>query len=65
MTLGERIAAERTKAGLSQAALAQRAGIAQATLSNIEASKRDVTVSTVQSIAGALRLPVWKLVKPL
>lgn len=65
MTLGERIAAERTKAGLSQAALAQRAGIAQPTLTNIELGKRDVRVSTVQSIAGALGLPLWKLVKPL
>lgn len=65
MLLGERIAAERQRAGLTQAALAERAGIAQPTLANIEGGKREVKFSTVQAIAGALTLPVWKLVKPL
>lgn len=65
MTLGERITAERNKAGLTQAVLAERAGIAQPTLANIEVGKRAVKFSTVQAIAGALNLPVWKLVKPL
>ena len=65
MTLGERIAAERAANGLTQAALARAAGIAQPTLSNLEAGHRDAAWSTVQAIAEALGLPAWKLVRPL
>lgn len=64
-TLGERIAAERQRAGLTQRQLAELVGIAQPTLANIEGGKREVKFATVQAIAGALKLPVWKLVKPL
>ncbi len=39
---------------MSQAELAQRAGLAQANLSNIEKGKRDFTVSTLLRIASAL-----------
>lgn len=65
MTLGERIAAERAKAGLSQRALADAAGLRQAQISRLEAGERDAPFATLQRIALALGLPVWRLVRPL
>ena len=65
MTLGERIAAARAKAGLTQIELARRAGIAQPTLSILERGQKDASWATLTRIAAALGTSVWKLVRPL
>lgn len=48
--------------GLSMAALAERAGIAQPYLSQIETGKRDGTVETMKKLARALDLAVDDLI---
>ena len=52
--IGLTIYEQRKRQELSQAQLAQRIGIAQANLSNIEKGKRDFTVSMLLRIAKAL-----------
>lgn len=58
MNLGKSIHTCRVKRGLSQAELARRAGCSVSYLSMLENSKRDPTMSTVQSIASGLGVPV-------
>jgi transcriptional regulator with XRE-family HTH domain len=58
MNLGKSIHTCRVKRGLSQAELARRAGCSVSYLSMLENSKRDPTMSTVQSIATGLGIPV-------
>lgn len=58
MNLGKSIHTCRVKRGLSQAELARRAGCSVSYLSMLENSKRDPTMSTVQSIATALGVPI-------
>lgn len=49
--------AARETAGLSQRALAARAGVAFRTVQLIEAGRHDARLSTVEKLAAALRLP--------
>lgn len=58
MNIGKSIHTCRVKRGLSQAELARRAGCSVSYLSMLENSKRDPTMSTVQSIATGLGVPV-------
>jgi len=58
MNLGKSIHTCRVKRRLSQAELARRAGCSVSYLSMLENSKRDPTMSTVQSIATGLGVPV-------
>ena len=56
--MGQRIAALRKLAGMSQEQLAERAGIGRGHLSRIEAGKYEVTLWIVQQIAEALGMTV-------
>jgi transcriptional regulator with XRE-family HTH domain len=51
----------RKRAGLSQRALAEAAGIDQSAISRIERGQRDVSLNRLDAIARALRVPVAKL----
>ena len=62
--LGQRIAAHRSQLGLSQTAVAKRAGLAASYLSRIENGKIYPTIPTAQKIATALRLPLSELLEP-
>jgi transcriptional regulator with XRE-family HTH domain len=53
----------RLKKGITQAKLAQKAGIPQPNLSNIEKGKQDLTVSTLKRIAQALEVPAALLLE--
>jgi ribosome-binding protein aMBF1 (putative translation factor) len=53
--LGRDIAADRQRAGWSQAELARRAGIRVETLSRIENGKHTPSVSTVQKLDAAIQ----------
>ncbi len=53
----------RSRKGWTQAELAQKIGIAQANLSNIEKGKRDLTVSTLLRVAAALEVRPAKLLE--
>jgi len=62
--LGQRLAAQRSERGLSQSAVAYRAGLAASYLSRIENGKIQPTVPTAQKIAKALRVPLSELLAP-
>jgi transcriptional regulator with XRE-family HTH domain len=53
LTAAETIRTARTRAGISQSALATRAGISQSTVSRIESDDLDPTWTTMQSLLGA------------
>ena len=56
--IGQRIAALRKLAGMSQEQLAERAGLQRTHVSRIEAGKYAVTLETIQAIAEALGMTV-------
>ena len=56
--IGQRIAALRKLAGLSQDQLSERAGLQRTPISRIEAGKYAVTLETIQAIAEALGMTV-------
>lgn len=58
MNIGNAILLARTKRKLSQAALADRAGISVSYLSMLERSKRDPALSTLKKVANALGMPL-------
>jgi transcriptional regulator with XRE-family HTH domain len=55
---------ERTRAGLSQAELARRAGIAKSTLSQLEAGTGNPSLETLWALGVALEVPFARLVDP-
>jgi len=57
MNIGKAIKLCRTQRGISQAELAQQAKCSVSYLSMLENNKRDPTLSTMTSIAQALRVP--------
>jgi transcriptional regulator with XRE-family HTH domain len=59
--LGQRLAATRSQSGLSQNAVAHRAGLAASYLSRIETGKIHPTVPTANKIAAALRVSLSEL----
>ncbi len=54
LPIGYKISQKRREYGMTQAKLAQRAGLAQPNLSNIEKGKQDLTVTMLIRIAKAL-----------
>lgn len=61
--LGQRIKEMRQERGFSQSTLAQKAMIAQSTLSYIEAGKKSPTYETLQSISVGLNVSILDLLK--
>lgn len=61
--LGDGIRAARLKAGLSQEALADAAGIDRSHMSRIERGKRNVSFLNLCKIAEALGVPVSQIVE--
>lgn len=59
--VGQRLRTERRARGLTQAELAERAGIALETVSRIEQGHTRPTIRTLDKIAGALGIPVRDL----
>ena len=58
---GQRIAALRRSAGLSQEAFADRCGFARSYMSRIERGGANPSLDAIEVLAGALRVPVAKL----
>ena len=56
--VSRRIASERRAAGLTQAQLAQKAGLPQSHVSRLESGKHSPSRATIEKIARALRKPV-------
>jgi transcriptional regulator with XRE-family HTH domain len=62
MTLGERIKARRVELGLTQAQLAEKAGVRQPTLSIWESDSGSPQLAKLTSVAAALGVSVADLV---
>ena len=60
--VGARVRGLRTERGLSLSELARRAGIGKATLSGLEAGRRNPTLETLYAVTTALGLPLTALV---
>lgn len=58
MNIGQAIKLCRIRRGISQTILAQQANCSVSYLSMLENNKRDPTLSTLNNIASALRIPV-------
>lgn len=56
--LGERLKYIRVDRGLSQKELAEISKVSQSTIAQIESSKKDPSINTLESIANALELEV-------
>ena len=54
LTIGALIKSIRIQLGMSQKALAKRAGVPQSTISHIEQEERDANLSTLNKILGAI-----------
>ncbi|MFA6915453.1 MAG: helix-turn-helix domain-containing protein [Parachlamydiales bacterium] len=54
LTIGALIKSIRIQLGMSQKALAKRAGVPQSTISRIEQGERDANLSTLNKILGAI-----------
>jgi DNA-binding XRE family transcriptional regulator len=63
--LGLRIKALREKRGWTQTDLSIHSGVDRSHLSEIENGRRDMTMGTLQALAGALDLTVAKLINGL
>lgn len=61
--LGANVRTARQRTGLTQAELAQRAGLGQPAISLIEAGQANPTVQTLQQVADALGCPLADLLK--
>ena len=59
--LGERIKQARERRGLTQQQLADSAGLSRGYLARLEIGRHDPSVSTVISLAKALKVPVASL----
>jgi transcriptional regulator with XRE-family HTH domain len=58
-----RLKALRKTRGMSQEALAERAGISRTYLARLETARQDPTLSTLEKLAKALKVPIEKLLK--
>ena len=63
MKMAMRLKELRGKRGLSQAALAGKAGISRTYLARLETARQDPTLSTLEKLAKALKVSLAELVK--
>jgi transcriptional regulator with XRE-family HTH domain len=59
--IGAQISLRRTQRGMTSAELARRAGISKGTMSALEAGNGNPTISTLDALAVALRIPLTDL----
>jgi transcriptional regulator with XRE-family HTH domain len=58
---GNRVAALRRGAGLSQESFADRCGFARSYMSRIERGRANPSLDAIETLAGGLKVPVVKL----
>lgn len=61
MNIGEKIRLERTKAGLTQAMLAQKAKVSEISIRKYESGDRKPKIDTIYKIADALCIPASEI----
>lgn len=64
-SIGQTIKAVRQRAGITQVELAQKLGVTDARVSQIENGTRNTKLSAIQRIAAALEVPVSVLLEPI
>ncbi|MDI6908168.1 MAG: helix-turn-helix transcriptional regulator [Thermoanaerobacterales bacterium] len=64
LNIGRRLTEIRTMAGISANALAKKAGVAQSTISEIEAGKRQPSLSVLQKLSTALGITLADFFAP-
>jgi XRE family aerobic/anaerobic benzoate catabolism transcriptional regulator len=62
-TFGERVRGERARRGMSRKLLADHAGISERYITQLESGKGNVSILLLRQIAGALGLPLSRLVE--
>jgi transcriptional regulator with XRE-family HTH domain len=62
---GRNVRAIRMKQGLTQAALAEMAGLNRSYLGGVERGARNITMENIERIARALAVPVAALFEPV
>jgi transcriptional regulator with XRE-family HTH domain len=60
---GQRVREERLKQGLSQEALAEKAGVHRTYIGMIERAEKNITLINIEKIAKALRVEIGTLLK--
>ena len=58
---GQKVRQERTRLGLSQEALASRAGVHRTYVGMIERAEKNITLENIEKIAKALEISLGKL----
>jgi len=61
---GRNLRATRTRVGLSQEALAERAGLHPTYIGLVERGQRNISLVSVERLARALRVQPWELLSP-
>jgi transcriptional regulator with XRE-family HTH domain len=61
--MGKRLKQLRTEKEMSQAALAQRAGLTREYVNRLEAGQQDPSLTTISALAKALGVPVTALLE--
>jgi transcriptional regulator with XRE-family HTH domain len=61
MNIGSKVKALRHARGLLSAELAERADVAQSTISEVESDKRSPTLDTLEKICAALHVPIMEV----
>ena len=61
--MGKRLKRLRTAKDLSQAALAERAGLTREYVNKLEAGRQDPSLTTISALAKALGVPVTRLLE--
>jgi transcriptional regulator with XRE-family HTH domain len=60
---GQRVRDERLKQGLSQEALAEKAGVHRTYIGMIERAEKNITLTNIEKIANALDVEIGTLLK--
>lgn len=60
---GKKVREERLKLGLSQEALAEKAGVHRTYIGMIERAEKNITLENIEKIAKALGVPIEVLVR--
>lgn len=61
--LSQRLREERSRRNLSQETLAQRAKLSRNFIGMLERGERNITISSLEDLAGAMGMEAWELLR--
>jgi transcriptional regulator with XRE-family HTH domain len=65
LKFGKKVREERKKLGLSQEALAEKAGVHRTYIGMIERGEKNITLANIQNVSKALKVKISKLTEGL